>query len=333
MTRDHYKGIPKRRGTLTSSNITDNQIVRGDGFDSLRGQGVQGSLPLVDDSGNIIPPVNSTLNIGTAALRFQAVFAEKLVAHNSVSGTVTISPDVGALVSDFGVHYQNYLSTKVYGNGSVALGKVARANGYPGSGTATLKAGFDPTSTYPSFAMGSSFATGAYSSLIDSQYPGAFALGATYAYNANATLRAYGRGAHAIGYAKGYTGPGIIQATGAGSFAGGYATNGIVSAANIAAFAFGSINGSYVVTASGRGSFAMGYTSTASIEAMSTNSGQFGPGTNSLQDSFQVGGAGIRLKGTVNAPASPQNGDMWIDGSGNVFVRSNGVSKNLSNIT
>lgn len=123
---------------------------------------------------------------------------------------------------------------------------------------------------------------------------GAFVQGSVYAYGSGYTgeIIATGPGAFAQGYVKAYGGSAAIQATAAGAFAVGYAyqTNIIASAANAV---------------------------------------QFGPGTNALANSLQVGSAGIRLKGTSGAPGTPQNGDMWVNG-GFVYIRSNGVSVQIT---
>jgi hypothetical protein len=45
----------------------------------------------------------------------------------------------------------------------------------------------------------------------------------------------------------------------------------------------------------------------------------------------RIGGAGLHLKGTVTAFGVAANGQIWVDG-GNVYVRTGGVTKNMTNI-
>ena len=65
------------------------------------------------------------------------------------------------------------------------------------------------------------------------------------------------------------------------------------------------------------------------ISASGDNSCQFGPGTNTLADTFQIGDGGIRFKGTDGAPSALQDGDVWV-ASGYVYIRSNGVSVQIT---
>lgn len=151
----------------------------------------------------------------------------------------------------------------------------------------------------------------------------------------NGDILASAPGTFAQGKVTGYgTGVAAIRATAAGAFAHGYMYAGsgytnLILASGIGSFAHGS-SGYYSVTASGEGSIAMGAATNGDIGATSFNSAQFGPGVNALRDSFQIGSAGLRFKGTVNAPTTPQNGDQWIDGSGNVVIRSGGVSVTIA---
>jgi len=120
-------------------------------------------------------------------------------------------------------------------------------------------------------------------------------------------------------------GTSTIQATGAGSFAQGQAAiSSAIEALAAGAFAQGQALGNNI-TASGIGAFAHGDSTAGAIVASAANATQFGPGTNALADTFQIGNAGIRFSGTAGAPAAPQNGDFWVNGVF-VYVRSNGVS-------
>lgn len=134
---------------------------------------------------------------------------------------------------------------------------------------------------------------------------GAFAQGAML----NSVFTSSGKGA----FAQGYGNASNIVASGNGSFAHGYAKSG------------------NAITASGAGAFAVGYSTSGVITASAANAVQFGVGSNSLADSVQIGNSGLRFKGTVSAPGSPQNGDIWV-ASGHVYVRTNGVTKSMTNI-
>ena len=149
---------------------------------------------------------------------------------------------------------------------------------------------------------------------------GGFASGFAY----NGYINAYSRGSFAHGYAF-YGGNIRANSNGWGAHAGGVAYGNSVSASQRAAFAHGYAQ-NYDITASGQGSFAQGRADTAAIVASGVNSVQFGPGTNSLADSVKVGLAGLRFRGTTSF-AGPANGDFGVDGSGNVLIRSGGLTK------
>ena len=78
------------------------------------------------------------------------------------------------------------------------------------------------------------------------------------------------------------------------------------------------------VTAIGNASFAHGYNSTATA----ANCMILFAGNNQQANSLKVGGSRpIRLC-AAGQPSSPANGDIWVDATGNVIIRSNG-----SNVT
>jgi hypothetical protein len=160
---------------------------------------------------------------------------------------------------------------------------------------------------------------------------GAFVQGSIVANRPGLTnsMSATGRGAFAQGRVEGLIGGAAasIVASGEGSFAQGQAFGHDILASGNGALAQGlaAIND---ITASGSGSLARGDATAGNILASATNSIQFGPGTNSLADSLQIGNAGIRIKGTAGAPGTMQDGDIWF-ASGSVYVRTGGVTKNL----
>jgi len=141
-----------------------------------------------------------------------------------------------------------------------------------------------------------------------------------------------GVGVFAGGYAE--AGARIIAAktaNGEGAFAFGHAiTNAYIYTKGHGSFAMGYAKAAYDIFATGNGSFAFGYANTAHIQAGAANAVQFGPGANTQVNSVQIGNAGIRFRGLVQAgdPAGVQNGDFWMVGTA-LWVRTGGVSKAL----
>jgi hypothetical protein len=206
-----------------------------------------------------------------------------------------------------------------HGNGAFAMGYVDGRGGFP-----RIEA-----------SSSGCFATGyaAFNGKIESINAGDHAHGT--AKGTGGHIYSTGGGSFAMGDVYG----GVIEARGnGGNLAGGSCRYGVISALNEGCFSWGRINGPYIIESSARGAWAGGYADTAhiyatgegsfafgsalstNITASSVNSVQFGPGTNALAHSLQVGSAGIRFKGTAGAPGAPQNGDMWLVGS-DVFIR------------
>ncbi len=152
---------------------------------------------------------------------------------------------------------------------------------------------------------------------------GAFAQGAIANNSAlTSTLEAIAAGAFAQGHVAG---EGTIRASGFGAFAQGRAAGGgMIEATFPGSFAHG-LGLTNDIRASGNGAFAIGDATAGDIIASGANSCQFGPGTNTLADTFQIGDGGIRFKGTTGAPSALQNGDIWV-ASGYLYFRTNGVS-------
>lgn len=158
------------------------------------------------------------------------------------------------------------------------------------------------------------------SSLIHAEGKAATARG--YANNFG-TILASGDGSFAQGYCFGAGS--IIEATSAGAFAQGY----VIAGGSIISEGYGSIASGYaqgdIIQASGYGSLAFGWTNGSDVIASANNSVQFGPGTNAEANSLKVG-VGIHLIGTAAAPGTPVDGMIWVDGGGDVYIRSGGVS-------
>lgn len=220
-----------------------------------------------------------------------------------------------------------------------------------------------------SFVWGYAAPTGGGAHTIESQSgaQGAFVSGRTTG-SGDHILRAQAAGSFVQGFLSGANG-GFINTTnaGAGAFVQGQSLGGIIRGGGAGAFsqgnagasgstiratgdgalAHGSLSGAGTIDATADGATALGVASTGTVEATglgamavgsagtgtisagAANAFQFGVGSNTLADSFQVGNAGLRLKGTTGAPGTPQNGDIWVAG-GFVYIRSNGVSVQIT---
>lgn len=233
----------------------------------------------------------------------------------------------------------------VYGSGAVAWG-LAVEGGIVSRGPGALAFGY-------AYGAGSTIEVGPYGGggmarggafgggSIEALGPGATAQGGAV----GGSILSGGGGGFANGYvfgvgaevyaasggvAFGYAGSGSsIRQTASGSIAFGSASSyGEIYASGIGSFAGGVATADGDVTSSAYGSFAFGRASPTDIVADAYNSVQFGPGTNSLQDSLSVGTT-LRLKGTTGAPGTPRNGDQWVNNN-YVYIRSNGVSVKIT---
>ena len=139
-------------------------------------------------------------------------------------------------------------------------------------------------------------------------------------------------------------GSGYITAYGSGSFVQGMASvvqNGDgsafaqLTASNVARGAWvggyaRSTGTSASISASANGALAFGNAVDTSILASAAGAIQFGPGTNNRANSLRVG-VGLWFMGATGTPSTPSNGMMWV-ANGNIYGRTGGVTKNLSNI-
>jgi hypothetical protein len=254
-----------------------------------------------------------------------------LLAHNAITSPVTVPANfTSAVIVDFATQHPAQQSVYIGDPGCVVMG-AAYKWGPAGVGTARLVAGYYGYGSTFTFGYVSAYEN--YSALIQTDLSGAVAMGRAAAGGGDATIQAYSMGAMASGAAVGYNATALISAGNAfGARAHGFVNSSTISAAKSGAVAFGSAIYGYRIFANSYGGMAIGYAYTADVEATGySNCFQFGEGTNALQDSFQIGNAGLRLKGTTGAPAAPQNGDVW-EAGGDIFVRTGGVSKNMSNI-
>lgn len=279
---------------------------------ALLGQATQtgtGSATLAFGTTAPFPPIIMAAN--AVAGNTTTAFASHQAGGGSMFGSAYVSAgnsNIGELLST-NTAYGSFTGGYVWSHGSGSTGRVRNNGG-------------------GSFLWCYINKTGAGTSLAETTGAGAFAVGRIEGAGTH-TLRGSGGGSFTQGLLLGNTGSSRIEGGGAGSFAQGRAnTGGTIRATNRGSFAQGNTDGNAIL-ASGHGSFAQGSAATGTITASATNAVQFGPGTNALADSLQVGGAGLRLKGTAGAPATPQNGDQWVSG-GFVYIRSNGVSVQIT---
>lgn len=283
-----------------------------------QGGGVFGDL---DDSGG-----------GTNNVRFGGgPYQPTLLAIRSTTGVASATSTVnhysgGGLMA--GAVYSGAInSTGVMESTVTSYGNFTGGYCLPGGGGATAQVINNGSG---SFLWAYVEKNGAGTSTARTDGYGAFAQGRVSGSGTH-TLRATGVGSFTQGYCGG-TGSSSLEATAIGAFAQGRATNGGTISASVAGtFAHGSAIGTGQILASGTGAFAVGAAGIGdTIQASAENSSQFGPGTNSQADSLQVGSAGLRFLGIVGPPTTPQNGDQWVDGSGNVIIRSGGVNVTIA---
>ena len=323
------------------ASATDNAIAR---YDLTTGKLIQDSLVDIDDSGNILPRTTNSQDSGSSSLRWNRVHGKLinfLAGNNAAIITEPTNANHGGIIAA----NSNGTGTNNVGlNGGTfpavaAIGNVATS---VSTGTAKLQA-----LKGGSICMGSAYAYG--SGLAVVQTKGFSALAAGYAYGSGTSyLESNGSGSVAFGYANGRSSGSTarILSNGQGSFASGFVTtgntsNGTIQATNKGSFAVGNVESantftttiqatgfgsvaqgmaksgqiagaSSYITASGKGSFAIGYALNTTIAATATNSVQFGPGTNSTPNSFQMAD-GMRIEASgiacwlkeIATPATP----------------------------
>lgn len=269
---------------------------------------------------------------GTVGVERGVVQATGLGAH---AFGVAVANDYNATVeaTTRGAFANGYAGTIVGDTGPARVGAVGGIGG--GStvfGVAFYGDSLLEASSEGSFVAGAALGYDTGQAEIIANEPGAWAGGLAAGTGGSVgSIRAEENGAFAQGKAVG----GDIHATQEGSRAHGV----IVSGRNIRATGLGSVaRGSARnvtagdILASAEGAQAHGFADGVDIVASAVNAFQFGIGTNGLADSLKVG-VGIHFKGSLGAPASPADGQFWGVVGGDVYVRTGGVTKNLSNIT
>lgn len=360
MSRDHYKGIPKRVNVLLDK---DGKLVPLSADPkSAPIYNDRAIISLFDDGSidlNIGPFAETALGAITATgdptgAKEVNILRDGLVVgtmHTSVSGATARLNNNGtsSLVGGWAGAYANggvaEIKTDV-GFGNMALGTAwsehanskayvtARNRGQLAMGYSRARIGGTSridAQDKGSFALGYALANGSGYARIRSNEQGSFAMGMSRGSVFDSNLDALGQGSFALGLSFGETVDAGIFSTGGGSLAMGFASSGSIRASANGSLAFGHTVGGEIAAA-GEGSATFGYGASGQLLAASgTNCFQFGVGSNELNDTVQVGNQ-LRFKGTDGAPSSPANGDMWVN-SGSVYIHTNGVTKNLDNIT
>lgn len=299
--------VPSSGGVSNPNNVTaaavigNNKIVTGDGG----ARGVKGTLPEVDGSGNIVPPADGTLNVGTAAAKFQAVQSRRLFANNNnplAPSTVDITSSVGTLSAQVAATgYEAQQTARASGAGSAAFGYVFRAPGVPGVGTSQLLAG--SASPGPGFAFGAVIGYGAYNAEINASGDGAVALGRAYGATANAQILASGIAAFAHGFSNsGFSASAsLIRAANRGGFAQGFAYNASIDSGSNGSFAQGYVYEGTILS-SQSGALAQGYAYNAS-DIQATNEGALARGHALDGSTIRATGLGAHAMGYANDAA------------------------------
>ena len=319
--------IQATRGGALASGYSDARGVSGKAYVQATGYGAsamgfgksQGGSSYIYSSGAgsfASGFAESSLAFGKAFVMASSdgAFAQGQCTHTGGSGQSVIQ------ASSVGAH----ASGSVYGNVASGINCKIAASGGGSFARGVANQGDIHSDSFGSFANGFSYGVG---SVIGAEGDGATALG--YAWNGG-SIYATQSGAFAFGWAYG-TGS-TIQSYSLGSLAFGAVEDaGIIRASGTGSFAGGYANAGFDIMATFAGSFAFGRANTGNILASALNAVQFGEGTNAIADSLQIGLAGMRIRGTTGF-ATPQNGDIGVDGGGNIQMHSNGVTTKVAGI-
>lgn len=318
---------------------------------------------------NIVPDADSTRNLGSSANHFSDLFVDQSVlGETGGGGNPAFYTSTGTVAGGYANAYSSYakIGTNNAQKGSFAFG-YCYSNGYPGyietrdsgcwsggfvsssNSTTWIRSG---SATYGrgSFAFGwagtggqiyaekdGCFAIGqAEGGSITAGSDGSFAMGRTYS---SGKIKTFAYGTIAGGVTD-YSSYGTIYARGKGSIAFGWAQGGKIEAGASSygedgCLAFGKTSSSsYYIQANGDGNLAIGYANNANVRSTgSPNCFQFGEGTNTQENSLQVGSVGNSglMLCADGQPYSLANGQFWVY-SGNVYCRTGGYTRNLTNI-
>lgn len=290
----------------------------------------------------LLPSSDAAYNLGSAAARYGVGYLSEAEFIAGAASTVnrTTGGTIIATATQLNGGAVTLTATPSVGYASSIIGS-AIANG--AGAAATMSATLPGASVF-----GSASANAGRTATISSAATGALVAGYALGSAGNARMSAEGSGSVIIGFANSST-----METLSGNFGGtifGYATLGATMqtsgwGSSVMGAAFGAqmkatANGARVgglafyedIVASAAGSFAFGDSTNGQITATAANAVQFGPGDNAEPDTFKIGSAGLRIKGTAGAPGTPVNGDIYMGGTGDAFVtvRSNGKAVQLN---
>jgi hypothetical protein len=280
---------------------------------------------------------SSTVTLSADGTSIQGLFLGRAATNITASGLGAAI--IGTVDCTTASSTPGTVTMQATNTGSIAFGAIVPAAG--GTGAATMT-----SSGAGSIVLGSVNLNSANAGTMTASGVGSLAGGQVFA----GTLQCTGVGSFTYGYVDGATsnlqaassgafvhgrvssGDGntiIASSVALGAFAGGAATSATattMTASGVGSFAHGRAQSGNAMTASGSGSFVHGDSAGGTIVASATNTAQFGPGTNNVATSLQVGnsssGTGMWLMGG-GAPGSPVDGQIW-KASSIVNVRSNG---------
>ena len=282
-----------------------------------------GTISTTGDNAIALGSVEQIGGVGSATLTAAAnafAFGRAQSASNASASALTDALAAGAVVlGDTTCSTAGLALLRAAGSGSLAQGRASGAGStVQASSAASLARGISQNAgtieavSSSNGAFVSGFADAGILRATGAQ--GGFASGS--AEHTGCEISAQAAGAVALGRAAdgGFSGSGDIIASGAGALAGGqsagFGAATTISATQPGAFAWGSVNG-------------FGGAPTA-CSATQTNAVQFGPGTNNVANSLQVGDTTDGLRLLAGGTTSTVNGSIWVNGSGQVVIRSGG---------
>jgi len=321
--------------TLVGNNVQNSMSVTG-------GADVTASVAALGAYIRGVATDNATVSLTGAGSVVQGYFlgrATTTITSSGIGASITATVDRTLAATTPGA-----VTITSSATGAVVIGAIT-SNGGGGTGTATLRAvapgaiamGSIPVTTsaactIEALSSGSFVGGVCFTGTARSAGAGSFVWG--YVNGTNALIQASGNGSFSHGRVNSTSA--TISAIGAGSFAGGdvaVATT-TISSTGAGAFAHG-VAGAVgnVISAGGNGSFAVGDSTAGLISASGVNTAQFGPGTNSIASSCQIGnttgGTGLWLL-AGGVPGAPVNGQIWKTvTTGRVSLRSAGQTISL----
>lgn len=245
-------------------------------------------------------------------------------AYTSGGGTVLVSGLAAKAITACTITGTGTAAVTSSGTGNVVIGYCRILSGAAATaalttgvavgsiliGTVSGGGGVDTTirsSAQGSIVIAYAARSGATPSLVEATATAAIIIGAANA----GTLSATQTGAYVRAYV---TGGGTVTSTNSGAEASGRCIGGTITSGGLASLATGYAPTSTTISSTGNASIAQGDATGGNISATVANAIQFGPGTNSVVSSLQVGdsagGTGVWLLGG-GVPGAPVNGQLW----------------------